>query len=936
MRAQFSRGGYSVEPVYAAYFLYKDNGNSIVYTASADNRSKLTSLRLGNIIIDGSNDSSLSINSVGSSNEMPEGTISINGFKFEYDDSKQITFTGTGIKIGSDTTVNYKDLSNAVVNTGGITRGKDANQDYTTIEGIIIKGDGSSTSAIYKNIKNRPAMFIKESSSNSYDIVQIPDLQVGAMSDLSGKNSVGVENIRKTVDNTQKISYTATSGSEGFTQVTGELVITGVGENDAALRLSGKHDIIVTSEKLATWNDAIQKNANGETIIGGKLSGKDGSKVGGVTFDDYNVSDVDTLEVARIKDRDSGKSVSAKKIIDTVDKTKNISIVQDKYVTSSEATKIEGITVAGGVRLADGEVRGKSVVVEDSTGNNQVGLSYDGLTKLNNLVSGSSASTVIKVGDGSEVGGVKFSNSALDNVKSIKSGFDGIDIAFSKDASTNWNNTTTIESTLSVSEKTAVGSYGNVAINAGEANQVKIGEEGIVVGKNSTVIGSDGVYAGGHTEATAKAVLNADGSIKGASDGAGNYKFSVDGQTGDVWSKGSITANAAGFNNLNVSGGAWIGDTTSRVQIGGGGIIATNGTDSVTIGNGAIVATGAITAKTLNVENIVLGGSMYNKDGTLINGNLSIGSDGHLRAANGNFDVKTDGSFTNNVGNTTLKTTDGKATIANGNASIDVKNGSITDKVGNTTVETKDGSFSVKGKDGKGMDIDTSTGKTTFTGASGTTTIDGNTITTGKLITDDIEIKGSGISLSQIGQLGKLDSELTSRQEYNNTAVGAINAEAAARREDINRLNDSLVAETTARIDDVNRLDQSITDEVNTRKDEVARLDNSISGLRKDINDVSNRVDKVGAMAAAIASLKTMGYDPQAPSEFSVGLGHYKGETGVALGFFHYPNKNFMINVSLSTAGGETMGGIGATWRFGHKSPQKLLDEQRAAQAKHF
>ncbi len=149
------------------------------------------------------------------------------------------------------------------------------------------------------------------------------------------------------------------------------------------------------------------------------------------------------------------------------------------------------------------------------------------------------------------------------------------------------------------------------------------------------------------------------------------------------------------------------------------------------------------------------------------------------------------------------------------------------------------------------------------------------------------------ISLSQLGNLNDLDSELSNREEYtsNKTAVGAINAEAQVRRE------------------------------------EVARLD-------RRIDDVNERVDKVGAMAAAIASLKSMGYDPQAPSEFSVGLGQYKGETGVALGFFHYPNKNFMINVSLSTSGGETMGGVGATWRFGYKSPQKLLNEQRAAQAK--
>ena len=152
---------------------------------------------------------------------------------------------------------------------------------------------------------------------------------------------------------------------------------------------------------------------------------------------------------------------------------------------------------------------------------------------------------------------------------------------------------------------------------------------------------------------------------------------------------------------------------------------------------------------------------------------------------------------------------------------------------------------------------------------------------------------GERIKLSDLGQLNDLDGELTARSEYtsNPTAVGAINAEAGIRRE------------------------------------EVARLDNRI-------DDVNNRVDKVGAMAAAIASLKSIGYDPQAPSEFSIGLGQYKGETGVAMGFFHYPNKNFMINVSLSTAGGETMGGIGATWRFGHKSPQKLLDEQREAQAK--
>ena len=93
---------------------------------------------------------------------------------------------------------------------------------------------------------------------------------------------------------------------------------------------------------------------------------------------------------------------------------------------------------------------------------------------------------------------------------------------------------------------------------------------------------------------------------------------------------------------------------------------------------------------------------------------------------------------------------------------------------------------------------------------------------------------------------------------------------------------------------------------------EIARLDNRITRLE-------DRVDKVGAMAAAMASLKTMGYDPAAPTEIAVGLGQYRDQTGIAVGAFHYPNKNFMLNMSVTTAGDEVMGGIGATWKIGRK-----------------
>ena len=115
------------------------------------------------------------------------------------------------------------------------------------------------------------------------------------------------------------------------------------------------------------------------------------------------------------------------------------------------------------------------------------------------------------------------------------------------------------------------------------------------------------------------------------------------------------------------------------------------------------------------------------------------------------------------------------------------------------------------------------------------------------------------------------------------------------------------------------KLDAAISD-VNTRVD----------GLENRVDGLEDRIDKVGAMSAAIANLRTMGYDPAAPTEVAVGVGQYRDETGMALGLFHYPNRDFMLSLSVSTSGDEYMGGIGATWKFGRKSPEKVAEIKKA------
>lgn len=335
-----------------------------------------------------------------------------------------------------------------------------------------------------------------------------------------------------------------------------------------------------------------------------------------------------------------------------------------------------------------------------------------------------------------------------------------------------------------------------------------------------------------------------------------------------------------------------------------------------TIINGNEITTGKITT-----DELVITGK-GNADGK--GGSIAFGGNGTIKSdindgngKNTSFETKLDGVNTKVTDGTT--TTENKVTAAGNSNTVkqDDKHKSEFNQ-GLTSI----GGVVTNGEIKVAQYLDGETGKLTgeVTDANGSSKLEqsgtGLTYTDSakpdnatRIDSSDVSIGSATndkdrINLSDLGQIDDLDQEIRDNEVYKNneTAVGSINAEAAIRRGEVERLD--------------NRISE-----------EVTRLDGRI-------NDVSDRVNKVGAMAAAIASLKSIGYDPQAPSEFSIGLGQYKGETGVAMGFFHYPNKNFMINVSLSTAGGETMGGIGATWRFGHKSPQKLLEEQREAQAK--
>lgn len=193
-------------------------------------------------------------------------------------------------------------------------------------------------------------------------------------------------------------------------------------------------------------------------------------------------------------------------------------------------------------------------------------------------------------------------------------------------------------------------------------------------------------------------------------------------------------------------------------------------------------------------------------------------------------------------------------------------------------------------------------------------------------------------------KLGEAINDNRTQIDANSSAIKdnrvAINQEIQDRFAADAELNNRINAEATTRANEDAKLDQKITDEATTRANEdkriEAKFDGEVSRLDGRIDKLNDNVQKVGAMAAAIANLHTMGYDPEAPTEIAVGVGQYRDKTGMALGAFHYPNRDFMLSFSVSTAGDEYMGGIGATWKFGRKTPEELrqAEAEKAAKAK--
>ena len=93
------------------------------------------------------------------------------------------------------------------------------------------------------------------------------------------------------------------------------------------------------------------------------------------------------------------------------------------------------------------------------------------------------------------------------------------------------------------------------------------------------------------------------------------------------------------------------------------------------------------------------------------------------------------------------------------------------------------------------------------------------------------------------------------------------------------------------------------------------------------VNKLGNRINKVGAGAAALAALHPLDFDPDDKWDIAAGYGNYNGENAAAIGAYYRPNEDTMFSVGGSFGNGENMVNAGVSLKLGqgnHVSTSKV------------
>lgn len=114
--------------------------------------------------------------------------------------------------------------------------------------------------------------------------------------------------------------------------------------------------------------------------------------------------------------------------------------------------------------------------------------------------------------------------------------------------------------------------------------------------------------------------------------------------------------------------------------------------------------------------------------------------------------------------------------------------------------------------------------------------------------------------------------------------------------------------------------EQTLVDHANVLENHENRIESLERGMTR---NVEREIGKAGAANAALSALHYLGYNKDDKMTFSVGYGHYKGHSALALGGFYAPNEHVMFSVG-GTLGSEKMVNASVNFRLGKGSEYEL------------
>jgi hypothetical protein len=474
-----------------------------------------------------------------------------------------------------------------------------------------------------------------------------------------------------------------------------------------------------------------------------------------------------------------------------------------------------------------------------------------------------------------------------------------------------------------------------------------------VAGATNTVGGTDNTIS---ATSTSSAVWGFQNNIDANNALAFGTNNTVTGENGFA---GGNNATAAGRNSFAFGSHA---ESLVEYTVAIGNQARVSSYDSVAIGNGAFVSgeSSVVLGRTNNVtgaDTVVIGannGTVAGGQSAIVGYNNKIGADKEQLVFGSNSESNGQGALTFGTHAKSLATDAvafGNNTIADKANSVAIGTNSVTDDAVGVDGITINGTRHVFAGEQPASVV--SFGSKARAGAGGVTQYNRQltNVSAGQISADSLDAVNGSQLFAAIDEIETNAKQISkNKQNVKDVAIGlnmlgdvvndheqAIAGNTTAIANNTNRINGNTsainslgqkVATNTADI----RVLEKVADNHEGR---ITTLENRSLGLANDINNKVNnlgqRVNKLGASSAALAGLHPLDFNRNDKVSYAVSYGHYRNSNAVALGVFARPNEHIMLGFG-ATLGGENQYTVNVAFKTGKGSD--YLAEAKDAQSR--